>query len=71
MNRHFTEEDLQISHKHIERCSTSLAIREMKIKTTMIYHYTPIRIAKIKKRVTTSNSSENTEKLSYTLLVGM
>ena len=43
----------------------------MQIKTTMRYHYTPIRIAKIKKRVTTSNSSENTEKLSYTLLVGM
>ena len=34
-NRHFTEEDLQISHKHAERCWTSLAIKEMQIKTTV------------------------------------
>ena len=42
------KKDMQMSNKDMKRYSTSYAIREMQIKTTMRCHYIPMKRAKIK-----------------------
>jgi hypothetical protein len=52
LNRTFSKKEIQVVNKHMKKCSPSLAIKEMQIKTSQRFYLTLVRIAIIKNTTT-------------------
>ena len=70
LNRYFSKEDIQMVKKHVKKCSISLIIREMHIKTTMRNHLIIVRIVIINLQTINTRGMWRREN-PFTLLVEM
>lgn len=69
MNRHLTEEDVQMANKHMNRCSTSYVIREMQVKLTVRYYYNLLKQLR-SKTLTISNADRDVDPQEFSFIAG-
>jgi hypothetical protein len=60
-----------MAKKHMKKCSRSMVIEEIQMKTTLRFHLTPASMTIIKTQTTTNVEEDMGERTPYTLLVGM
>jgi hypothetical protein len=51
LNKEFSKEELQMANKYMKNYSTSTAIEEIQIKTTLKFHLTPVRMPIFKGKI--------------------
>ena len=61
LNKDFSPEEIRVAEKHLKTCLTSLVIRETQFKTTLRFHLTTVRMAKIKTQAA-ADAGEDVEK---------
>jgi transposase len=70
LKRTFSKEEIQMAKKHMKKCSPSLVIKEMQIKTTLRFYLTPVRIATIKNTTKTCVGMDVGEKEPWSTFGG-
>jgi hypothetical protein len=72
LNRTFSKEDIQMTKKHLKKCSPSLTTKEMQVKTTLRFYLIPVELLASRTPPTTSVGEDMGRKRNpHTLLVGM
>jgi hypothetical protein len=67
-HREFSVDKVQMTNNSMKKCSTSLAIKEMQIKTALRFHFTPVRMTIFKNKTTTNvGEGEAKQEPLYTL----